>query len=132
MTSRHVPAAVRRLLERAVDGVEQLEILLLLYHHAERSWNAEGVADALRLTPRVVAAHLEALAQRDLLDVRIAGEVRYRFAPATRAQTAAIVQLAAWYRDHRSSILALVSTRRRQSLQDFADAFRIREDDVDG
>jgi hypothetical protein len=128
----HIPAPVRRLLERSVDGVEQLEILLLLYHQAARSWDAESVGDALRLPASTAAAHLEALTQHEFLDVRIGDTMRYRYAPVTEAQAAAMRQLAAAYRDDRGSILHFVAAGRLRSLQDFSDAFRIGEDVQDG
>ena len=127
-----IPPAVRRLLDRSIDGVEQLEILLLLHDHSDRSWDADAVAGALRLTSGRAGAHLEALAQRQFLDVRIGDAMRYRYAPVSDAQAAAVRQLAAFYRDNRGPILQHVSARRLRSLQDFSDAFRIREDDENG
>lgn len=127
-----LPANVRRFLDKRVDGVEQLEILLLLSHHADRSWDAAAVADALRLTARAAASHLEALARRELLDIRVGEDMRYRYSPVTEGQAAAVKRLAAIYRDNREQVLALVTARRLRSLQDFADAFRIHEDDDDG
>lgn len=132
MTASDIPAELRRFLDKSVDGVEQLEILLLLYHHGDRSWDADSVAESLRLAPRIAAAHLERLAGRDLLDVRIGEEMRYRFSPVTDRQTTMVKRLAASYRENRSAVVALVTARRLRALQDFADAFRIREDDTDG
>jgi hypothetical protein len=132
VTLRGIPREVRQFLERSIEGVEQLEILLLLSHYPERSWDAAAVADQLRLTPRIAAAHLEALGRRALLDVRIGDAVRYRFSPLSEQQAALVRQLAALYRDARGPILAFVAERRRRALEDFADAFRIGEDESDG
>jgi hypothetical protein len=83
-----IPPAVRRFLDQRVDDVEQLEIVLLLQRHGDRSWSAADVADALRLGTRRVEQQLEALAGRDLLDVRLGGDVRYRFNDARPAAAA--------------------------------------------
>lgn len=120
-----LPPGVRRFIERRIDNIEQLEILLLLHRLGERSWSAEEVAEALRVTPRAAARHLEALTGRNLLDVRLGDEVRYRFAPAVPKLTTETKALADCYRERRSEVVALVAATRR-SLRDFSDAFRIK------
>jgi len=122
---------VRRFLERRVDNIEQLEIVLLLSQYSDRSWTAADVASSLRLVERAAAAHLETLAARHLLDVRLGHDVRYRFSPATPELSAIVKQVAETYRDQRSEIVAFVSAR-LQSLRDFADAFRLKKDRDDG
>jgi hypothetical protein len=127
-----IPLPVRRFLERRIESVEQLEVLLLLYQFADRSWNAAAVAEALRLLRPAAARSLEALGRRDLLDVRIGDDMWYRFSPATPELTATVRQVADAYREYRTPVMAFVTARRRRPLQDFADAFRIREDDDHG
>ncbi|HZT75661.1 MAG TPA: hypothetical protein VFA27_03325 [Vicinamibacterales bacterium] len=126
-----LPAPVRRFLQRSIDSIEHLEIVLLLQHHRTRTWTGADVATALQLSPRAAAADLETLAQRSLLDVRIDEDVRYRFAPATPELTAVLKQVAECYRDRRGEVVAAVANR-RQALRDFSDAFRIRKDRQDG
>lgn len=121
-----IPPAVRRFLDQRVDDVEQLEIVLLLQRHSDRSWSAADVADALRLTTRRVEQQLEALAGRELLDVRLGGDVRYRFKPATDALASTTRQLADCYRDRRSEVVSFVSSRGLRPLRDFSDAFRLK------
>jgi hypothetical protein len=121
-----IPPAVRRFLDQRIDDVEQLEIVLLLQRHGDRSWSAADVADALGLGIRRVEHQLEALAGRDLLDVRIGGEVRYRFKPASDTLAATARQLADCYRDRRLEIVSFVTTRGPRPLRDFSDAFRLK------
>ncbi len=121
--------AVRRFLERRIDNVEQLEILLLLQHRSERSWSPARVADALQLTTRAAAAQLEALGQRNLLDVRIGADVLYRFSPATPELSEVVARMVEAYRDHRTEMLKIVTARRLRALRDFSDAFRLGQDE---
>ena len=111
--------------------VEQLEIILLLQRHAERSWDAAEVGEALGLDQRDVAHHLEVLGGRDLLDVRLGDDVRYRFSPGSPGAAAAARRVADAYRVNRGAVLAFVTARRHQSLKDFSDAFKLTEDDDD-
>jgi hypothetical protein len=124
-----LPQPVRRFLACCVDTVELLEIILLLQRHPERSWNAPEVGEALGLDHRAVAHDLERLGARDLLDVRLGADVRYRFNPGTPEAVAGAQQVADAYRVRRGAVLAFVTARRHRSLQDFSDAFRLTEDD---
>jgi hypothetical protein len=121
-----IPPAVRRFLDQRVDDVEQLEIVLLLQRHGDRSWSAADVADTLRLGTRRVEQQLEALAGRDLFDVRLGGDVRYRFKPAGDTVASTARQLAELYRDRRLEIVLFVTTRGLRPLRDFSDAFRLK------
>jgi hypothetical protein len=76
---------VRRFIDDKIDGPEQLEIVLLLRREASKFWDAARVAETLTLNERRVAEHLEHLAGRGLLDVRIGSDVVYRFSPADSA-----------------------------------------------
>lgn len=127
-----LPAAVRRFIERRIEGIEQLEILLLLHREAARYWDAASVAQSLQLTERNVADHLEALGRQALLDVRIAAAVVYRFNPATPTLALEVKKVADAYRERRGELLALLTPYRHRSLKDFSDAFRFTKDPEDG
>jgi hypothetical protein len=124
-----LPQRVRRFLARCVDTVEQLETILLLQRHPDRSWSAADVGEALGLSHRGVANDLEVLGSRDLLDVRLGADVRYRFSPGAPDVAADARQVAEAYRVSRGAVLAFVTARRRRSLRDFSDAFKLTEDD---
>jgi hypothetical protein len=118
-----LPAASRRLLERDIDGIEQLEIVLLLHRHADRYWNAEAAADRVALPVAVVRTALEALAGRGFLDVRLTDSIKYRFSPVTDHQRDAFEPIAALWSTARPAIVEAL-TAKRQALKDFSDAFR--------
>ncbi len=115
--SNDISADVRRFVERRIDRIEQIEILLFVRRDTARFWTAADVGQALDLSERRVTDDLETLARRGLLDVRIGSEVVYRFSPATPALLQDVQRLAEVYADRRSDILAFVS--RRRSLRDF-------------
>jgi DNA-binding MarR family transcriptional regulator len=125
-----IPSDVRTFLDRSIAAVEQLEILLLLQQQPERSWDAAAIADRLRLAPAAAAAHLEALSRRSLLDVRIGGQMRYRFGPASDALRAIVDRLADVHRSQRTAVNSYLAARRLRSLHEFSEAFRLtRRDD---
>ena len=126
-----LPRPVRRFLARCVDAVEQLEIILLLQKHADRSWTPTDVSEALTLPGDAAARDLEVLCGRDLLDVRLGADVRYRFAPGSPELARQVRGVVDAYRASRGAVLAFVTTRRRRSLRDFSDAFKLIEHDDD-
>jgi len=126
-----IPPEVRRFLDRCIDGVESLDILLLLYQHQARSWDAAAVADALQMPRHRASTHLEALGGCNLLDIHIGAEMRYRFEPANEALRTGVRDLVSLYRTHRAAVIGYVAGRRFRALRDFSDAFRIK-DSTDG
>lgn len=118
--------SAQHLLERDVDNIEQLEVLLLLRQAAERYWDAEAVADRLGLAVPVVAAALEMLGRRGFCDIRLADSIRYRFSPAREEQGEAIAAVSSSWRTDRTAILEILIAK-QQALRDFSDAFRIRK-----
>jgi hypothetical protein len=122
-----LPPTVVEFLKQTVDGIEELEILLLLQRHNDRYWDAETAAEQLGLLASHVAAAFEMLAKRGLLDVRLTDAIRYRFNPATASQRCTTELLAVLWRTSRTSLLEAMATK-RQSLKDFADAFILRKE----
>ena len=120
-----VPADVHRFLTGSIDSVEQLEVLLLVHRTPDRYWDAAGIADHLGLRQHDVAGLLEALARKNLLDVRLGERIKYRYEPATVSQRDAVQQINELWRDQRQLIIAAVAIK-RHGLSDFSDAFRIR------
>jgi hypothetical protein len=131
--SRILDGAVRKFVERELRGIEQLELLMLLHREPTRYFDSASAAQSLQLSARDVAGDLEALSRRGLLDVRIASVVLYRFSPATPALAEAVEQLVDAYRNRRGELIELLAAaRRRQTLKDFSNAFRLKKDPEDG
>jgi hypothetical protein len=122
-----LPPSARRALERDIDNIEQLEVILFLHRHADRYWDAEAAAGRISLSVSVVTAALETLARRGFLDVKLTESIKYRFVPATSEQRDAIDAIAALWWTARSGIIKVLTTR-REDLRDFSNAFRLGKD----
>ena len=118
-----VPEAVREFLQRNIDSVEELEILLWLRRNGQEATLAE-LAEKLRSTTSSVATRLEHLAQRGLAAPgTITGSYRYVADSASLDQTVAL--LGECYRDAPHKIMELVYSKPLDKIQTFADAFRL-------
>lgn len=122
-----IPEDVRGFIERCVSGLEDLEILLFLQQHDDRAWTAASVAAELGLAVRTSAEVLERLGSRNLLDVKIAHDVLYRYNPGTPDLRREAQALADIYQLRRVAVLRLVTLKAPSAVQTFADAFRIRK-----
>ena len=118
-----IPADVERLIAAHIHSVEQLEVLLLLRQDGNRAW-----------TPAEVAAELataEASAESRLADLTARGFARrqdhgYCYDAATHG--AVVDRLADTYSKRRVRVIGLIFAKPSDAVQDFADAFKLRED----
>ena len=124
-----LPAAVTAFLDAYIDSLEHLELLLLVMQTPQRWWDAPAVGAQLGTHPDQARRALEHLAARNLLAIRVTGDVRYQYQPGRPDLAEAARLVAATYRERRVAVLQAVTQPERRSLRDFADAFRIRRDD---
>ena len=119
-------AAARDFVRARLGSLIQLDVALLLHADASVWWSAERVATQLRVPPDAAAHALEALASRNLLDVRIANDLTYRFAPWHDSAARLIAEIA----DHHYEAREVAARAGKESAAErFADAFRIRKND---
>ncbi len=94
-----------RLIERHVDSVGVLDLLLLLRGEPERTWTRDAVREALACPSGWAERELERLRQGGLAAADAGG---YRFAPnSTRLRAAVESVVRAWKRD-RASVSKLI------------------------
>ncbi|HEY0875721.1 MAG TPA: hypothetical protein VGD94_19745 [Vicinamibacterales bacterium] len=118
--------AARDFLRARLGSLIQLDIALLLHADPSVWWSAERVAEHLRVTVDAARQVLEALASRNLLDVRIANDLTYRFAPWHESTAELIAEIAEHHYEARELIARGGGDR---TATRFADAFRIRKTD---
>ncbi len=121
---------MRRLIAEHIDSVEQLEILLLLYQHPERSWSEESVARELRISPMSAGDRLKDMARAAILSKVQGSEGEYRYTPDAQMGEA-VAGLAAAYSERRVTVINLIFSKPVDKIRTFADAFRLRRDDDD-
>jgi hypothetical protein len=119
-------AEARDFLRAHLISLIQLDIALLLHADPSAWWSSERVAGHLRVSIDAASQALEALASRNLLDVRIASDLTYRFAPWHESAATLVAEIA----DHPYEARELVARAGRDTVATrFADAFRIRKTD---
>lgn len=132
MNAPQLTESAQRLLRDDIGSLERLDILLLLYQHEGRWWTVAALATELRMSPVQVEEDLNGLGRCNLINVRVAEHVLYRFDPGTPALRQLIEEIVEAHYANRSAVAAIVSGPRDHNARLFADAFRLRKDPHDG
>jgi hypothetical protein len=112
-----------------VRSLEELHVLMVCADARERWWDAVSIAREATISVTAARHALDHLVRRNLLDIRVTGDVRYHFSPGTEDLRKAALACAEAYRSRPRAVVQLVSDARRSGVRDFANAFRIRRDD---
>jgi DNA-binding IclR family transcriptional regulator len=107
-------------------GLEDLQVLLTCLEARDRWWDAAGIARQIGLKLSSARRSLDHLASRNLLDIRITGDLRYQFKPGNAVLEDAALACASAYRANPIAVVRLVAESAQRNLRDFADAFKFR------
>lgn len=129
MAPQALPEAVRTFLAEHIRTLDQFQLLLRLVQAPDRWWDADAAARELGMAHAVAGEALDHLAKQNLLDIRITGDVRYRFRPGTETLRRAALETTEAFRQRPLDVLTVITGSGRHGIRDFADAFRIRRDD---
>ena len=119
-------AKLRALINRAIDSVEHVEVLLLLKSQPQRDWTPQEIAAELRRSEASVAHRLRALTR---VKLALGSESGYRYQSGDADDT--VEELAYEYEHRRVRLIEAIFSRSIDSARSFADAFRLWGEDDD-
>jgi hypothetical protein len=114
----------RTFINKNINSIEQIEVLLILRANPERVWNVDEISAIMRSSPNSIRSRLVGLVSRKLSRGEADG---FKYAASGRLHDMVEV-LAEEYGRRRFSVIELVFSRPDAARQ-FADAFRLREDE---
>ena len=79
----NLPQTLARFAATHLASLEDLKVLALCVEERDRWHDAPAIARTLRIPRGAARAALDHLARNNLLDIRITGDLRYRFRPGT-------------------------------------------------
>lgn len=129
MADTAIPDDVRHFVLEQIDSIAQLEGLLLLRAHPHTDWTVDAVAQRLFISPPAAAAVLSPLCAGAFLACREGSPASYRYAPATPALADIVDRVAETYAKQLIPVTHLIHSKPKKSLQEFANAFRLRGGD---
>ena len=123
-----IPADVRRFLDRHIDSIVQVEILLVLRRQT-RMYAIEEVAAELRIDGQHALDQVAGLVQSGVIAEQ---DQKFSYAPPNAAIGRAVDNLASAYETHRVAITTAIYAKPSGPIRSFSDAFRLRKDQDDG
>jgi len=114
---------VLQFVDRHIESVEQLEVLLLLVED-ERAWKPAEILQRIQSSSASIDQRLASLRNAGFVSEESPGVFRY--APADEQTRRTIRDLADSYRERRVRIIEAIYSRKTDSVQTFADAFRFK------
>lgn len=117
---------VRRDIDEHIDNLDSLEVAMLIFREQSRTWTADQVASALRISTRV--------ARRELERMRVRGTVKqiedeaFGFDVSDPDKAAALARIASMYGTRRIELINHVAAQTLKRIQSIADAFKVRKD----
>ena len=108
-----------------IDSVDHLRTLLLLRGEPTRAWGVMDVSGRLYLEPRRVSAVLASLKTSGLLTESDAG---FSYGPSEKELAKMVDELAKLDRERPVTLIKLIYSR-PDTLEAFADAFKLRRED---
>ena len=109
-----------------IASLDELQILMLLVQASTRWFDAKTVSRQLGLSAEQAQSALDALAARNLLDIRISDDVRYQFRPGRPDLEQVALETSEVYRRRPAVVIQVVSGGTSRGVRDFSDAFRLR------
>jgi hypothetical protein len=132
MSSPPLPEDVRQFIERSLRSVEEIEVLRLLAENRSRSWSAADLGGELRTTASSAALRLASLRDLGFLQPEPGSGERFRFAPQSPEAESMALKVLSAYKDFPVTVVTLIFAKPAPSIQDFADAFRLKKEDDRG
>jgi hypothetical protein len=123
------PSDIKSFMDQNIDCTEQLEMLRILSEAPEKQWSTASLAAEVQAAPAAMSAYLRALQARGLIAGAAAeGDVLWRHGASTPELQQVVERLLQAYKERPVSMIRMVYARRKTTLEEFADAFRIRKE----
>ena len=102
------PQALTHFAADHLASPDDLKVLALCVEGRDRWHDAAAIAKTLRISRGAARAALDHLARKNLLDIRITGDVRYRFRPGrSELESQALALVDAYRRNPRQATAAI-------------------------
>ena len=96
----------------------------------QRGWDAEEIGKALYIPPELAAMLLADFGRRGFVKVLPLTNIQYSYEVADEQQDELISKIADAYQDRRVVLISLIYSKPLNKVQTFADAFRMRKDNL--
>ena len=122
-----IPEPIQRFLLDRIDSIAELEAVLFLREHRDRSWSCRSVADRIYSGEDVTAGLLVQLMNKGLLASDGMTPASFRNEPRSHEVAGLLDQLAEIYAKYIVPVTDLVHRKSRRNIVGLAEAFRFKK-----
>lgn len=127
MSASSFPEDVKQFIERNLDSLEELEVLLFLHRQPSAALTAEALATAIYTNPTSTHAKLRALQHKGLVEARESEHATtFQYLPSS-PKARFVDRLATLYAERRVAVTNIIISKPLPNIQAFADAFDFRK-----
>jgi hypothetical protein len=123
-----IPDDVARFILEKIDSIAQLEGLLLLRKNPDQQWSPQNLAARLYIDEKQTAQLLSDLCTQSLAVMISADPPLYQYQPGSTELRSIVERVAEIYSTHLVPVTALIHSKAKARVQEFADAFKLRRD----
>jgi len=128
VSSDYFSEKVKAFVRDNIHSVEQLEVLLLLFTRADKSWTAAEVSAEIRSSVGSVTSRLNDLRRAKLICCSNETAGLYQFSNDQPELTSVVSELADMYLVRRTGIIDMIFSKPIDKMKTFAEAFKLREE----
>ena len=128
MSDPKVSNEIRKFLRANIESIGTLEVLAVFLNDKNRAWTAEDLRVAVHSSTQAIELHLKQLLKMRAI-ARDAGTFKY--APYDENLAKLLSDLNVAYVAFPKRIIEMIYNRTDQTIRDFSDAFKIRNDPDD-
>jgi hypothetical protein len=126
LANEEVPQRILDFLHRYIDSVELLSVLLYLHSNPEMARTTTEITIELRSAETSISKRLDDLYSRGVLNLNDDDKRNHQFSPSSPELKTVIGELDELYRLKPYKVIDAIYSRPRKSIQEFADAFKLR------
>lgn len=126
MPEEPIPKDVLLFIADHIRSVEQLEILCLLVETPDRAWSTSEIFRTIQSTEKSVLDGVQYFMDHGVVSQDAEG--LFRFNPEAALLKESVLRLVRTYRERRVTIIETIYKKPLFSVQDFAEAFRLRKE----
>lgn len=127
MSREALPTEISDFIQRHINSLEELEILLLFFAEPEARLDAETINTSIRSSTAAIAHRLIELSNRGFLK-----EVEpnfFKYSPANEDLARGVGLLSSAYKERRVKVIEAIFTKPLSGIREFAKAFKFRGGD---
>ncbi|MGH7823713.1 MAG: hypothetical protein ACREQ7_00820 [Candidatus Binatia bacterium] len=128
MSIKVIPEDIAQFIVDKIDSVAQMEALLLLRSDPKKEWSGDALAKRLYITENDTAEILVRLRAGGLV-AKKSPLSKYKYQPRSKKLRHMVDRIADVYTKNLVAVTALIHTKPKNRLQEFADAFKLRKDE---